>query len=311
MLLHVGDGILQLSGLSIPRGKGDTQSKSFSIGTRWLHLHVNLTGKRSRGVLQLLRGGSPLLQAARPASGPASQPRRSGRTSRPGSRGRIAAGGGCRGSSARTPLPPGLPRSGEVGPTAPRAGPRRRPRLEFGAEAPRREGPFPAPSLRGRDPPGQRGLGRLPVFQAAPQHLASHTTETLDRGPTTGSEGPGHARAASCGSGSPRARPARRRVLPAFPRQRGARPGSRGWSRREPGVRFRRAARLGPAKDQCVSQGGKCQASPPETRNKACGRPSASAAFTLQTFAPPARCSVLTLKMSLCRWKEQCFPPHR
>lgn len=102
----------------------------------------------------------------------------------------------------------------EVGPRARRLLSSPRPRAVARRGGPRRKAPLPNPS-----PPSPRvwrpwaaaAPGLLPVFQAAPQHLASRTVGDPGLGPKDrGSETPGRAR----GRESPRARPTRRRGGP-------------------------------------------------------------------------------------------------
>lgn len=195
MLLHICDSILQLSGLSVPREKGDTKSKSL-LGTRWLHLHVNLVCKRSGAFCSFLRGGFPPLS---PQSGLALISRPCRHTKRPGPRRRVVAGwrllaqAGCPAASRASapprqcgdrspeslnaetggpfpvsPQPPGPAAARGGRPQSAAAGPG----SEFGAGGPTKRG---SASLH-RDlacgaPRATGGPWLLPVFQAAPQHL--------------------------------------------------------------------------------------------------------------------------------------------
>lgn len=259
---------MQLSGLSIPRGKGDTQSRSFSIGTRWLHLHVNLTGKHSRGVLQLLRGGSPSSRSpvplrARPQS-PAGVGARTGRApaaasqrvaaawaaqpGRPAATGAPAIGGGRpHGAACRTP-PPAEARIRRGGPT------------ERGSVS--RTEPFAGGTPRAA---GARAVTGVPSCASA-SCLAHHR----DPGP-----GPNDRirRARACAGRelrqrepeSPPRAPPRPAGVSTATRRASRKPrlesaGARGEVRKE-GRRASGQPRAG------VSRGGKCQASPPETRN--------------------------------------------
>lgn len=184
-----------------------TQSKSFLLGTRWLHLQVNFIGQHSRGNSRLLLRGFPSSRPPfRPGLNIPCGARKTG--SAAASLGVAAAGAAQPGRPAATR--PGARRSRGGRPTA--AGrTRRRPGVEFGTQAPRREVPHlpTEPSRVGR--PGQReGPGLLPVFQAAPQHLASRTTEARD-GPNDGSpkgRACARARAAAAGAREPAPRAA-------------------------------------------------------------------------------------------------------